>query len=108
MVVDAQRLARGLKLADAVLAEPVLPVGGEVGQVGDHDLPFLTQGAGDKGHVGAFGGITRHRGAGAAGLIVRVGVHEQQTAISHAAEAIRSLRQEASPGLLAWQYGCHE
>ncbi|GII85935.1 hypothetical protein Ssi03_39250 [Sphaerisporangium siamense] len=96
MVHHAERLAGGLQLAYAVLAEAVLAVGREVGQIGHHDLAFFAQRAGHEGDLSAFRGIFRHSGPRATALIVGVSVHEQQTPISHVFEVIHSLKNGSS------------
>ena len=63
MVGDAERLHRLVELAAAVLAEPVLLVGGEVLQLGDEDLAHLAGGAGHEGDADALGDVPRHRRA---------------------------------------------
>ena len=80
MVAHAQRLAGGGQLADAVLAQAVLAVGGQVLQLGDEDLALLAQRARDEGDGDALGGVLRHRRAGADRLVVRVRVDQQQPA----------------------------
>src|SRR3546814_17259897 len=79
MVADTEHLHRLGELALAVLAELVVLVGREVLQLGDQDLPHLAGGAGDQGDAASLGDIFRHRGALTDGLVVRVGVDEQET-----------------------------
>jgi hypothetical protein len=54
VVADADRLHRGRELADPVLAQLVVLVGGEVRELGDQDLALLAEGAGDEGDVGSL------------------------------------------------------
>ena len=81
VVGDPQRGHGGGELAAAVLAEPVLAVGGEVLQLGDQDLAHLAAGAGHQGDPAALGDVLRHRGALADRLVVGVGVDEQQALV---------------------------
>lgn len=79
MVGDAQLGHRGGEFADAVRAEPVLPVGCQVGEPGRDDLALLAERAGDQGDKGALGRVPGHGGAVVDRLVVRVRVHEEQT-----------------------------
>jgi hypothetical protein len=78
VVGDAEGGHGVLDLGTPVLAEAVLLVGREVGQLGDEDLAHLPRGAGDAGDLAALGDVLGHGGAVADGLVVGVGVHEQE------------------------------
>ena len=65
MVLDAERLAGGGQLLDAVRAELVVLVGGEVAQLGHDDLALLAERAGDQGDEGVLARVARHGAAGA-------------------------------------------
>jgi len=73
---------------DAVFAERVVLVRGQVHELRDEDLALFTQRAGDERHVRAFGGVLRHGRAGSDALIVGMSVHEEQATVgrSHPAE----------------------
>ena len=62
---------------DAVRAQAVLLLGGQVGDVGGEDLTLFAGRAGHQRHVRALGCVARHGGAGEDRLVVRVGVDEQ-------------------------------
>ena len=75
--------------AASVLAEPVLLVGGEVLELGHQDLAHLAGGAGDQGDAATLRDVLGHRRALADGLVVGVGVDEQQPqgrGLTHGAE----------------------
>ena len=89
VVGDAERGHRVGELAAAVLAEPVLAVGGEVLELGDEDLAHLAGRAGHQRDPAALGDVLRHRGALADRLVVGVGVHEHQALVgSHDASLV--------------------
>ncbi|GAA3532592.1 hypothetical protein GCM10022196_11000 [Aeromicrobium flavum] len=58
-------------------------LGGQVRQVGDQHLTVLAEGAGDERDVGTFGDVSRHGESALDGLVVRVGMDEQQATIGH-------------------------
>ena len=75
----AEGLDRAGELADAVAAQLVGAVGGELGQLGGDDLALLAEGAGDDGDVGVrVGGVAGDHPAGCKGLVVGVGVDEDE------------------------------
>jgi hypothetical protein len=77
MVGDAQ-LDHGVgELLLTVRAEFVVMWSGQVSQVINDDLTFLTPSAGDEGDADPLSGVHRHRGTGGDGLIVRVRMHEK-------------------------------
>ena len=78
MVGDAELLHRDLDLAAAVLPETVVAVGGQVLQVGHQDLAHLAGRAGDQGDPAALRDVLRHRGAVVDGLVVGVGVDQEE------------------------------
>ena len=81
VVGDTQCSHRVGELAAAVLAEPVLAVGGEVLEPGDEDLAHLAGRAGHQRDPAAVGDVLRHRRALADRLVVGVGVHEHQALV---------------------------
>ena len=81
VVGDAEDLHRGLELADAIRAEPVVLVGGEVLDLGHQDLALLAGRARDERDLHALGDVARHGGAVADALVVRMRVHEQDPAV---------------------------
>nr|WP_275296171.1 hypothetical protein [Jiangella ureilytica] len=99
MVGDLQLGHGGGQLAGAVRAEGVVVLGPEVGQLRLDDLAQLAPSAGDERDVGALGGVAGHGGAGADGLVVGVGVNQQQAALGkldgHALHPMHALRQPA-------------
>jgi hypothetical protein len=77
VVGDTELLHRVRELGDPVLAQGVLPVGGEVLELGDEHLPLLPERAGHQRDLRATGDVLRHRGPLADRLVVGVGVHEK-------------------------------
>src|SRR5699024_10605456 len=71
------------QLADPVLTHAVVPVRGQVRQLGWDDLTLFTQGAGDQGHTGALGRVLGQSGTGDDALVVGVRVHHHQSPVSH-------------------------
>ncbi len=80
MIGDAQLGHRVGELGAPVLTEPVLLIGGQMGQLGHQDLAHLPRGAGDQRDGGTFGDVFRHRGALVDGLVIGMGVHQEQPA----------------------------
>ena len=77
-VVGDPELLHGVgELGDAVPAQAVLLVRGEVCEVGDQHLPLLAEGAGHQRDLRAPCDVLRHRGALTDRLVVGMGVHEQ-------------------------------
>ena len=76
---DTQGSQRGGQLADAVAAQLVGGVDSQLGVPLADDFAFFTEGAGDDVYVGAVGGVVRDGAAGRQRLVVRMGVHEEQT-----------------------------
>src|SRR5262249_25283376 len=123
VVGDAERRARGVKLADPVLAQLVLLVPGQVGQLGRDDLAEFAQRARDEGHACARWGVFGGGGPGAICLsvggggqkqpppVTRVLVHAARIANASAAPYWQDLRHErhfpppASPdqAILTWR-----
>ena len=81
MVGDAEDLHGRCELPDPVLAQRVVAVAGQMGQVGNQHLALLAERAGDERDAGAFGDVARHRQPGLDRLVVGVGMHEQQAAV---------------------------
>ena len=77
VVGDAQSLQCPDDLAATVLAQPILPVGGEVFELGHQNLALLSGRARDQSHRGAGLDVTSHRGSGADDLVIGVGVDKQ-------------------------------
>ena len=95
MVGDAELLHRVGELSAAVLAEAVVPVGGEVLELGHEDLAHLAGGAGHQGDAAALGDVLRHRGALADRLVVGVGVHEQEALVAQVEWSVAARRSSA-------------
>lgn len=72
------RCHRRTQLVPAVLAERVLVVGVEVGQLRRDDLALLPQGAGEDVHLVTEGDVVGDGHAGGEGLVVGVRVDEEQ------------------------------
>lgn len=81
VVGDPELLHGGGELADAVRAEDVLAVRGEVRENVRDDLALLAEGAGHQGDVGTVGRVLGHGGAIVDRLVVGVRVHEEQTPV---------------------------
>jgi hypothetical protein len=62
---------------DPVPAERIVPVGGEVDELGNQHLALLAERAGHQGDVRALSDVARHRRPVADRLVVWVGMHEQ-------------------------------
>ena len=109
VVGDAQ-LGHGIgELTDAVPAEPVVAMGGEMLEIGDEDLALLAQRARDQRDLGPFGGVARHGGAVGDGLVVGMGVDEHQapvrTCFCHARQPRTKARHATSPGVVIVHQG---
>ena len=77
-LIDSERVERLGELADAISAELVGGVDGELGVVLADDFAFFPEGAGDDVDVGAIGDVVGDGAAGRQGLVVGVGVDEEQ------------------------------
>ena len=69
----------GGQLADAIPAQLIGLVDGQLRILLADDFTFFTEGAGDDVDVGAVGGVVRDSAAGRQRFVVRVGVDEEQT-----------------------------
>src|SRR5262245_49946644 len=92
VIADTESSACGGQLADAVFAELVLLIPGQVGQVRRNDLAELTQRAGNERDAGTLRRVLGHRGASPDRLVVRVRVHEQQPPAIGPVHAVRITR----------------
>src|SRR5690606_29372429 len=102
VVADAERRARLPQFPDPVLPETVLLVGRQVTQVLGDDLALLTQRAGDQTDVGALGGVFGHGRPGPDGLVVRMGMDEQDPRLLHRYRACSAHGPPALTGLAEW------
>ena len=78
MVGHAKGRAGSGELADPVLPQAAIAVGGEVRVLGRDDLAELAQGAGDQRDRSTLRRVLGYRRAGADRLVIRMGVHEQE------------------------------
>jgi len=74
----AQRPQRGGELADAIAAELIRAIDGELGPMVADDFALLAEGAGDDAHLRPAGGVMRYGGAVGQALVVGMCVDEQQ------------------------------
>src|SRR5699024_5239476 len=81
------------QLADAMLAETVVTIGGEMLQLGDEHLTELAERARHERDRGALARVLRHRGAIADRFVVGVCVDEQESPVGNCHTA----RLEATP-----------
>ncbi len=96
-VSDTEDPHRFSEFALAMLAEPILPVRGEVLKARDQDLALLAEGARHEGDAHASIDVPGHHGPGADGLVIWMGVHEEDAPVGHAHRVVRhrrSLRQD--------------
>ena len=78
-VIDhAENVHRGLELTEAVRAQVVGLLGGEMGQILDQHLAFLAQRAGHQRHGRALGDVLGHGRPVADRLVVGVGMHHHE------------------------------
>src|SRR5699024_4160154 len=83
VVTYPQGPAGTFQLADPVLTHAVVPVRGQVRQLGWDDLTLFTQSAGDQGHPYALGRVLGQSGPGDDALVVGVRVYHHQSPVSH-------------------------
>ena len=93
---------RGGELLAAVGPEGVVALGREVGQLRDQHLPHLTGSAGDQRDAGPRVDVLRHRGAVVDGLVVGVGVDQQQPPVVRLGHAPSLLGSPRVPEPALW------
>jgi hypothetical protein len=81
MIGDAEPGHRIRQFDFTVFAKRILEMCGSVRVLLADNFTLLTQGAGDKSDVRTFGDVFGHRGTGADGLVIRMGVNKQESAI---------------------------
>ena len=67
------------KFEDPMLAQPVLGVGRQMGEIRDEHLTLFAESAGHQGDAHALVGVPGHRDPARDHLVVRVGMHQQQS-----------------------------
>jgi len=80
-VGDPERTHRAGKLGLAVVAEGILLIGCEVGELLEEHLALLAEGAGDERDLRALAHVFGHGRARADRFVVGVGVHEEKSSI---------------------------
>ncbi|MSW44289.1 MAG: prolyl oligopeptidase family serine peptidase, partial [Actinobacteria bacterium] len=80
-VGDTEGAHRACELGLAVVAEGILLIGREVGELLEEHLALLAQGAGDKRDLRTLARVLGHGRAGADRFVVGVGVHEEESSI---------------------------
>jgi hypothetical protein len=93
MVVYAQDSHRVGQFTNAVLTKAVCVVSCEMLKLGNEDLPFLAERAGNERDLGAIGRVLGHGRSGTDGFIVGMGVHKEHPSIAvcHAGHGVRLL-----------------
>ena len=80
MVGNAEFAHGCCKFALSVCTEPVLLVRRKMCETGNEDFAFFTERACHEGDLRTFGNVLRHRRAGTDCFVIRMGMHQKQSA----------------------------